>query len=276
MISFKFDVAFLSHTNNIAQKCRIAKTPELKALCSQVSDAWAGFLKALAASHIESGDMGPATEALNTYIEFAKAIEKASTFFNWRSDFAASIIPEFVYRCLHFLLSRRGVVPLFATRDSVVEITLAGSAKGGWLVRHKNQDLSVGLRREKIVGELGGLEFLVPIVAMEVKTNIDINKLNGLDFSAERLKRTFPGARYLLVTETIDFSLDDNYASTAIDEVYVLRKQMRSLNRKHRTPLCADVFETLFRDVCDLIERAGKARGHVYESLKGGRLIHAN
>jgi hypothetical protein len=114
---------------------------------------------------------------------------------------------------------------------------------------------------------------LVPSIVFEVKTNIDINKLSGLDFSAERLKRSFPGAKYFLVTETVDFSLSDNYASTSIDEIYCLRKQMRSAARRDRAPLQHEVFESLLRDVTDIMAAQMITRGHVYERLESGRLI---
>ena len=167
-----------------------------------------------------------------------------------------------------------GISPLFSTRDSIVEVSLSGGAGGGWDVRRKNQDLCIGLRRERIVRDAGDETFVVPLIAMEVKTNIDINKLNGLDFSAERMKRTFPAARYFLVTETIDFSLSANYSSGSIDEIYALRKQMRSQARKLKRPLEHDVFEQLQADVLSLMKKASEILGHVYERLEHGRLIN--
>ena len=108
---------------------------------------------------------------------------------------------------------------------------------------------------------------------LEVKTNIDINKLNGLDFSAERLKRTFPSAHYFLVTETIDFSLNNNYAASFLDEIYVFRKQVRSAARRKKEPLQFDVFEKLLNDVISLVKQGSLAKGHVYDRLELGRLI---
>ena len=111
------------------------------------------------------------------------------------------------------------------------------------------------------------------MIAMEVKTNIDINKLNGLDFSAERLKRTFPTSKYFLITETIDFSLEQNYASGSIDEIYTLRKQVRSQARREKKPLEADVFVQLQADVVEIVKKASSTMGHVYDRLDVGKLI---
>jgi hypothetical protein len=132
----------------------------------------------------------------------------------------------------------------------------------------------VGLRRERVVHPDGEESFVVPLIAIEVKTNIDINKLNGLDFSAERLKRTFPSAKYFLATETIDFSLANNYASGSIDEIYALRKQVRSQARRIKACLKHDVFEHLVSDIVNIMQKASRHPGHVYDRLAIGKLIN--
>ncbi len=267
------DDKLLSHYNNITQKERIADTQSRIERVREVREQYALLDSALSFGEVQSGWLDAPVDALNQYLDFVKLVEKADSFFNWRSDFAGSVIPEFLYRMLSFRLSKAGITGYFSTRDSVVELTLSGFLDGGWTVRRKNQDLCMGLRHETMI--IGGKEvtFVVPVIVFEVKTNIDINKLNGLDFSAERLKRTFPSARYILVTETIDFSLDENHAGD-IDEIYVLRKQLRSVSRKTKHPLHANVFEELAEHVFDVAFKASATRGHVYDRLDSGRLIN--
>lgn len=265
---------FLSHRNNILQKIRSAPNEELKGICSEVEVLYEVYLKSIKDEDVLAGNLAPSVEAVGVYLDYAKTIEKQFSFFNWRSDFASSILPEYIYRVLGTSIKGVGISPLFSTRDSIVEVSLSGVAGGGWDVRRKNQDLCIGLRRERIVHEERDEIFVVPLIAMEVKTNIDINKLNGLDFSAERMKRTFPSARYFLVTETIDFSLSANYSSGSIDEIYALRKQMRSQARRLKKPLEHDVFEQLQVDVVTLMKKASQSLGHVYERLEKGRLIN--
>jgi hypothetical protein len=267
------DSKFLGHASNLAHKRRIAETPSVLKLLAEVEKEYAIFVAALKWSSCKPGWLASPVSALNSYTDIIKDIEKADSFFNWRSDFASSLLPEFLVRILYQRLSHSKISPLFSTRDSIVDVTLSGYRDGGWTVRHKNQDLCIGLRTDRILLENAELEFVVPLIAVEAKTNIDINKLNGLDFSAERLKRTFPSSRYFLVTETLDYSLKRNY-SGSIDEIYVLRKQMRHKARKSKAVYCSDVFESFAEDVHHYVAKADLSKRHVYDRLIGGRLIN--
>ena len=271
-----YDNRMLSHGSNIAQKVKICTSSKLRAICQEVQEKYRRFVEGIVLEEILEGNFENSIGTLNEYVDFVKEVEKSDKFFNWRSDFAGSAIPEYIYRVIHSRLDRDGIAALYSTRSSVVEMTLAGTTAGGWDIRRKNQDLCIGLRRETLPSEGGNIDFIVPQIAFEVKTNIDINKLNGLDFSAERLKRSFPAARYILVTETIDFSLSDNYAAGSIDEIYVGRRQMRSLARRAKGPLQPDVFRQLVDDVALLMKKASLDRVHVYDRLVHGKLINAS
>ena len=78
-----------------------------------------------------------------------------------------------------------------------------------------------------------------------------------------------------MVTETVDFSLSDNYVAGPLDEIYCLRKQVRSEARRDKSPLQLDVFEILYHDVLRIMERFGVVRSHVYDRLDAGKLINA-
>lgn len=266
--------ALLSHKNNLNQKRRLTDDKDHQALCDNIEERYQAYVSCLLDKDIAAGNLAPAVAAVGEYLNYAKWVEKEYSRFNWRSDYAGSVLPEFIYRVLGQYLAGQQLAPLFSTRDSVVEVSLSGNAGGGWNVRRKNQDLCIGLRHEQVLKNGVEETFVVPLIAIEVKTNIDINKLNGLDFSAERLKRTFPSAYYFLVTETIDFSLDQNYASGSIDEIYVLRKQVRSQARRNKDDLKTDVFVRLVADVSEIVKKSSAALGHVYDRLPTGRLIH--
>jgi hypothetical protein len=268
------EVGYLGHTNNLKQKQKIAATPTQQALVKQIQASHDRFLKKIDYAAIVNLDLTSTVDALNDYLTSAKLLEKQDRLFNWRSNFAGSIIPEFLYRGVAFLLAVKGIKPLFSTKESVVEFALSSEPGVSWDIRRKDQDLVVGLVHQSLNVRGVAETFIVPIVVCEVKTNTDINKLSGLGFSAERLKRTFPNAVYLLATETIDFSLKQDYASGLIDEIYVLRKQVRSEARRKLAPLAADVFGKFFADVAEIVERVGRPKGHVYERLASGKLIH--
>ena len=263
----------LCHASNLAHKRRIAKDPSVITHLQRVEREYATFLKALNWGNCDPGWLEGPVQALNAYTDVVKEVEKADRFFNWRSDFASSLLPEFLLRLIRHRLTNSGIQPLFSTRDSIVDVTLSGYRDGGWTVRRKNQDLCVGLRTDRILLDEREFTFVVPLIAIEAKTNIDINKLNGLDFSAERLKRTFPSSRYFLVTETLDYSLDRNY-SGSIDEIYVLRKQMRSKARRSKDDYCPDVFEKFAEEVHYYVAKADLSKQHVYDRLVNGRLIN--
>jgi len=258
---------FLNHKMNIEQKCRVASGANIQ-LSSEVKKRYNQFVDGLEFPHDGTGTAGTSVDLLNQYLDYAKEIEKSHTFFNWRSNFAGSIVPEFYYRYLSSRFSDLKINPHFSTKESVVEATFSVSESGGMDVRRKDQDLSVGLRRETLRINGSDVPFVVPVVCCEMKTNIDINKLNGLDFSAERLKRSFPGATYFLITETIDFSLSNNYAAGYIDEIFVLRKQVRSAARRSKEPLQADVIQESVEEIVETVVSAAKVSGHVYDRLK--------
>jgi len=272
-MKLQLDESLLVHKSNLRQKQVRAGRPREKELVEIALIDYEKYITGLNQTEIAAGKFASAVASLESYIQAAKRLEKAHKLFNWRSDYAGSIIPEFLYRMIASVAHARGIAPLFTTRESIVEITYSGAVDGACNLRHKNQDLTVGLRTDTIIVRGEAVTFVVPIVVLEVKTNIDINKLNGLDFSAARLKRSFPAARYLLVTETIDFSLTDDYASGSLDQVYVLRKVLRARNRRAVERLQSDVFEALVSDVVNLLKRESDPRGHVYERLRDGRLI---
>jgi hypothetical protein len=270
----EFDQSLLSHHNNLLQKFRLTEDVQHQALCSEILKRYRLYLQALDFEKVSKGDLEHAVTAVEKYLNYAKEVERKYSRFNWRSDYAGSILPEFIYRILTTASQAEGIPTLFSTRDSIVEVSLSGNIGGGWEVRRKNQDLCVGLRKEKIVHEAREEIFLVPLIAIEVKTNIDINKLNGLDYSAERLKKTFPSARYILATETIDFSLKQNYASGYIDEIFALRKQLRSEARRNKATLKPEVFAQFQSEIMSILRKATLSQGHVYDRLAKGTLIN--
>ena len=267
----------LAHKNNLEQKRRRAEALSLeeRGLVSMAVAAYEGYIRKIHAGEIAQCSLTNAVAALNEYLDVAKTLEAEHGLFNWRSDFASSVIPEFLYITIHTFLNGEGMTPFFSTKNSIVEVVLTSSAERTFEVRKKDQDFCMGFSKASFQTGPATETFILPALVFEVKTNIDINKLNGLKFSAERLKRSFPHAKYFLVSETIDFSLKDNYAAGSLDEVYVLRKQMRSASRRAKGPLQADVFEEILRDVLEIAKRSVAERGHVYSRLKSGKLINA-
>ena len=104
---FAVEEAFLSHRNNIVQKTRIAPNGELQGVCSEIERRYNLYLSSIQDSDVLAGHLAPSIEAVGTYLDFAKAVEKEHSFFNWRSDYASSILPEYLYRI--FGISLKGL-----------------------------------------------------------------------------------------------------------------------------------------------------------------------
>jgi hypothetical protein len=273
-----FEEEFLSHRNNLLQKQKIAQDAgiaEEKELVASALKLYDNYITKVDYAAMIRGDFTSSIAALNDYVDAAKKIEKAnSKFFSWRSNFAGSIIPEFMYRTADVTLRKLDLKPYYSKGDSVLEISPDPKGRGFRIIR-KDQDFCVGFSKLSVIEDGQEITIVVPCVTAEIKTNIDINKINGLEYTAKRLKNSFPAAKYLLVTETLDFSLLDNRASGPIDEVYVLRKQVRSKARVEggKAPLQPDVFQHLVRDIVGACIRSTQSAGHVYDRLDKGRLI---
>lgn len=266
---FTFRENLLSHRNNILNKFKISDDIDHQNLCGEILIKYNDFIKIF-----ERNNLDELIHEANLYLNYIKDIESKYRKFNWRSNFASSFIPELIYRLFSIVLTDLNLPNFYSTKDSIVEISLSPSTDGGWDIRKKDQDLCLGVKKDFYVKNSKLEEFLVPLIALEVKTNIDINKLNGLEYSAERLKKTFPSSKYFLVTETIDFSLDKNYASSQIDEIYVLRKQVRSQARRSKYDLRKEVFLELLLDTIDIVSKANIEHGHVYNRLPKGKLVN--
>ena len=272
-----FEGSLLSHWNNICQKQKVVKngSPHQKELVDRIANVYIDYLKKINYNDILKGDFGSSVEALNNYIEMAKQIEKEdSKLFSWRSNFAGSIIPEFLYRIIDIQLKNISLIPLYSKNDSVLELS-PDPEGNGFRITRKDQDFCVGFSKMVVKEQDKDVTIVIPTIAAEIKTNIDINKINGLEYTARRLKRSFPSAKFFLITETLDFSLNDNRASGPIDEVYVLRKQVRSQARIEgkKANLKPDVFRLISDDIMNISKKTTQKLGHVYSRLDNGRLI---
>lgn len=80
--------------------------------------------------------------------------------------------------------------------------------------------------------------------------------LSGIEQSVGDLKKTFPDCCYYVVTEFSDVNVRTNYASSGIDEMYILRQQKRIEirrnpgARKHINPkLLYEIVEGLNKNI---------------------------
>lgn len=155
--------------------------------------------------------------------------------FSHQADFTSSIIPE-----MFFLMMYRVIKDLrlnyIVSAQSEVPIELMFDLQGGSRLMYKTKRLDMLVcKKSQITLDNNLYDFIIPLITMEMKTNLDKNMMSGIENSVSALKRTFPHCLYYVVTELSDMALDKlNYASSDIDEIYIIRKQKRASVRSKK------------------------------------------
>lgn len=177
--------------------------------------------------------------------------------FSHQADFTSSIIPEMLCTIFENIIkSKRANLEVSAQKDLTIECTFNISDGGKICFKNKRVDVAVVQQCELAFnGET--TELPIPLLAIECKTNLDKNMLSGIEHSVTELKKTFPTCHYFVVTECSDFDVKkSNYASSGIDEMFILRKQKRGVIRRNpelRNPIDAslvyEVAETLISNI---------------------------
>lgn len=197
--------------------------------------------------------------------------------FSHQQDFTSSIIPEMFY----FIFSRiikESEFHLFVQAQDDLPIECMFDLHGGGRILFKYKRLDLSLCRKSVL-TLNGIQhtFVIPMLAMEIKTNLDKNMLAGIENSASALKKTFPKCLYLVVSEFADLAADKlNYASTDIDEIYIIRNQRRASVRGNKNPK-NNINTELVKDIAyvtvDLLNSFSKEQMTLEERMKTGKLI---
>lgn len=165
--------------------------------------------------------------------------------FSHQADFTSSIIPEMFCTIFGNIIRDKGIaLEVSAQKDLTIECTFDITGGGKICFKNKRVDVAVVEPCELTFnGET--TELPIPLFAIECKTNLDKNMLSGIEHSVTELKKTFPNCHYFVVTECSDFDVKkSNYASSGIDEMYVLRKQKRGVIRRNpdlRNPIDASL-----------------------------------
>ena len=170
---------------------------------------------------------------VNDYIELIN--QPQCGVFSHQSDFKSSVIPEFICNLFSQVVKVDGFKLIVeAQKDVIIDFVFSHQNQGSIFPKNKRVDSAV-LLPSSLVFNNGAIErFSIPVICVEVKTNLDKNMITGIEHSVEKLKSTFPLCKYFVISEYSDFAIDSqNYAGTYIDEIYILRKQKRSDFRRN-------------------------------------------
>ena len=197
--------------------------------------------------------------------------------FSHQSDFTSSIIPEMLCTLFRTIIRRMGEdLDVSAEKDLTIECTFG--ITGGGVIRFKNKRVDVAVVKNCSL-QFNGQEAIlpVPLIAIECKTNIDKNMLSGIEQSVTDLKKTFPDCYYYVVSEVSDFDVKkSNYASSGINEIFILRKQKRGVIRRNpeeRNEINVDLLCELGQILIEAIQYANEQAVDLNTRMQNGKLI---
>ena len=177
--------------------------------------------------------VGCVVDKANSYMDYF-AVNNP---FSHQQDFTSSIVPEMLYFIFKKILeTHKSTVSVYAQQDLPIECMFDLYNGGRLICKYKRLDLSLSQKTTLTLNEESH-DFYIPLIAMEIKTNLDKNMLAGIENSVASLKKTFPRCMYFVVSEFADFDSGKlNYASTDIDEIYIIRNQKRADVRDNKNP----------------------------------------
>ncbi len=202
-------------------------------------------------------------ELLNEYYNFIHFNGYDNTFSS-QGKFRSTILEEFMY-----ILFSDYVEHLKSTNRDINDVIHCGSAKAytnlyfssprfrefvsspSIEINVKDQDFAI-YRDIRIVIE--GVEKVakLPVIAIENKTYLDKTMLDSVIATAEKIKQGFPYARFAVVAENYDVSLDVDPVYSRIDQIYVLRKCKR---KDQWQDIDANIVVRMFKETQAHIER---------------------
>ncbi|MGO5018232.1 Bpu10I family restriction endonuclease [Segatella copri] len=155
--------------------------------------------------------------------------------FSHQADFTSSIIPEMFFLLMYRVVKEANLdLHVSAQAGVPIECMFDLHENGRLMYKTKRLDMLV-CKKTNIILDEKSYDFVIPLIAMEMKTNLDKNMMSGIENSVTALKKTFPNCLYFVVTEFSDMALDKlNYASSDVDEIYIIRKQKRASVRSKK------------------------------------------
>lgn len=275
--SLAISPASFPHGSNLQTKCRgnlrAAQTNALTLAAPAYCEVHA------ASKRYESGALGlrDFLSIFDAYYDLIKTPEVNC--FSHQSDFLSSLLPELICVLLRRILCEdeftgQGLV-VTAQKDIFIECNFDICGGGRLIEKRKRMDVAL-LAPGALVFNGRTIDFWIPALCAEVKTNIDKNMLSGIESSVETLKRTFPRTKYYAIGEFSDFELStQNYASTGIDEILIVRHQRRSVVRRDpgaRNQLSESLLSSFIDEIRSHIATTKREQPNLATRMNSGRL----
>lgn len=277
----RFDISPESfpHCSNIITKCRSCVKDDQKLALKTLLPAYIDVIDKSHSFFESKISFDELIKKFNSYYEYVNT-KKINGAFSHQSDFLSSIIPELICTLVKPICKKyqpkHNNLFVSAQRDIIIECNFDACIDGNIILKRKRMDIAILLPLDLKI-DCEQIDFSIPLLCAEVKTNIDKNMLSGIEASVETLKRTFPNCGYYAIGEFSDFAIDTlNYASTKIDEILILRNQKRSEARNNvskRNPISSDVLAAFLSEVDSHLAKITENTPSLSDRMRKGRLI---
>jgi hypothetical protein len=271
----------LPHCSNLKKKA----TDELKkpskniALTKEIVSLYLNYISEIQKLNKTSDAKKWIATALKHFEKYYSEIKSAKfKIFSHQSDFLSSLLPEFLYLLYNkFVIAKFKGFVIETQKDLVIDLSFLPYSTSAVNFKSKRVDVAILKPCLFAVNKQKLNDFHIAMIAVEVKTNLDKNMISGVEYSVQRLKRTFPLCKYYLISELADFAYNkQNYAASAIDEILITRKQKRSEVRQDASKLKAidaDLIHNHLTEVLAYLDDAVKEPTILNKRLKKGKLI---
>lgn len=215
-------------------------------------------------------------DAANNYMDCFKENNP----FSHQQDFTSSIVPEFFFLLLSAIVKNLNL-DLFVSAQSQVPIECLFDLHDGGRMMFKTKRLDMLVAKKTSIRlQDKAYPFIIPVIAMEMKTNLDKNMLAGIEHSVTSLKKTFPKCSYFVITELSDMAIDKlNYAASDIDEIYIIRKQKRievRRNKNIRKSISKDLILDIVINCVSTLKSNHTSSPSINDRMHNGKLISFN
>ncbi|MFQ6032481.1 MAG: Bpu10I family restriction endonuclease, partial [Candidatus Zixiibacteriota bacterium] len=237
-------MSFFIHGDNIENKVRTEKEAKNQELLREIKEKYLIWKKDnLKIIGTEKPDIIKRVKLLNDYKDFIDRPkfrkEKGRRYgFAFQSKLHATVIEEFLYYLFKDIRKLKDKNIDFGPTQAYSNLYFAPPNINGFeessniVINVKDQDFSISkevILKSRVSNSENWQEskIHVPIVSIECKTYLDKTMFEGSVSTAEKIKKGNPYCIFLIVTETYEVSLDVDPKYSAIDQIYVLRKESR-------------------------------------------------
>ncbi len=211
---------------------------------------------------IEGNSIEDIREKVDLLNEYKKCFDSVKKYFKPQDKLESTINEEFLYFLFSKIKELSSDMILLGPAKTYLDLSFAPKNllhfidEPGVYIREKNQDFTISKKvdcifKNKIEKE-ERYELTIPAVVIECKMFIPQTMFDQAAYEAQRLKEGNPFSLFIIMAEQNALRDDVNLKHTKVDEVFILRKQKRT---KEKKPIDYLVVYELFKFVEDYLKQ---------------------